>query len=596
MCKCLLPDPGQGHTNKKCSIKLLASDHRSQPARVDHSSKLEPRDAPVSTTPRTSSSFSRPLKSRFPPPPSVEDEESAVAKELNGSVVNSGDEEPKHRGTVDQLPILLSLLERDSKTVPQHEHDHEHEHEHNAVPESETQADSGCQADTVVHEYKLNKERRFILVSDDEVLSDGSDAQKPRAATLNTTVPHTANNNSNKRHLDPKAAAVNSNDAKEQPELQRRKSRADLPRLETSGAVPLRRREADPVSSHLHRSQSATCVDHIPPPRKDPGGSNGTGDYFSIHPESARPARHNDGDFLAPNVIKHSTKGRDRAYWDINAAGLGKSSPRASSPNRESARPRQVDGTVPSAGSQRRFHSDMEVPQIKKSSERHSSYRHRDDSESSRTGTHRPSSPKPDRRPSPSGPRLARRESSPVRPARGSCRNTQVNIGGPRCSHASLSSAHKEREQQRDSSSDDLRENAHHHAGHHRERRKSMVIQEHRTSLLSPAGPRPPPSPRSKSRPPSPLPSPEATTTSQTRFPDLHSALQQSISSLQTPRDQRRTGIERPISPLSSCSGSLDLGEGANGRPRASSRAPSIRSNVSTPVGGQLSRILARRN
>ncbi|KUI52755.1 hypothetical protein VP1G_00246 [Cytospora mali] len=276
------------------------------PVRANQSFKLDPLGPKVLT--------STPLPSQrcsgFPPPPSVEDEAESVAKEHAGSVVSITDEEPKCRGDIDQHPIILP--------VPEH-----------------------------------NSERRYVLLTPSETgeddRSDGCQlGQKPKPPQKTEYAANT------KVQLDPKVEK----DAQLKP--QRRKSRADLPKIETHVPPP---RSKTP--SNVHRSSSATCVDEKQTDKRD---------YFSPRPESARPA----GDaFLSP-VIKHATKGRDRAYWNFNPGSNG-TSPRGSAPdiNPNSADRKGSNGYARSTHSAspaapRRTNSDMEVPrEARKTAQRH---------------------------------------------------------------------------------------------------------------------------------------------------------------------------------------------------------------------------------
>lgn len=497
-------------------LRMRAPVRRSTQNRANQSTKLEPLEPNHIKVPR---SFAYLAQNRLVPPPIVEDEIASVAKEYGGSVSSLTEEEPKHRGTVEQLPVLIP--------VPEH-----------------------------------NYERRFVLVSpsetDDEPVADQSEALKTKPPAnaryeANTKIP-----------LTPKVVG------RDLPDFQRRRSRPDLPRIETDLEQSARQRP----TSRLLRSRSATCVDQMQ--QETPR------DYFSTHPESAHPARNS---FLSANLIKHATKGRDRSYWDLNP-GSNAGNYQDSSPNLKptstdrkgrDVHARSSNATSPIA--QRRLHSDMDVHQLRKPVERRSTYR--DDAYSrSRNGHPSPSS---DRRNSP--PRLSRRDSSPVRRHR----------YGESQKHSHARSRHHSRppppkEVDLADSSDEYREHRSRHS--HQHRRKSMVIQEDRPSLLSPFGPRPPPSSKSKSRPPSPLPSPK---TSQTRFPEYNKPPcgdPRMLAASNVARDKRLSEIEMPVSPMSSGGSSprsrsklrvddRDCGSDV-GRPRAASRTPSVRSNASS--------------
>ncbi|KAJ4388722.1 hypothetical protein N0V93_006181 [Gnomoniopsis smithogilvyi] len=503
-------------TQRAKSPKPDNSVRTNQYCRLDY---LQSNDS--SKVPRTFTPF---LHKQSPPPPSVEDEQESVAKETNGSIVILDDEEPKFRGAVDQLPIIL----------PVHEH---------------------------------NRERRFVLVpppkTDEECLSDDDTVirqSRPPAESKYSA--------DSKAQLDPKPARD------ELPPLKQRKSRTDLPRIVTDASNHTQSRPL----LHAHRSRSATHIDQG-------HGEASPRDYFSARPEATQRS----GDALLTPVIKHATKGRDRAYWNFSAGGTGgghKDPSRQQKPH--SADQKGLEGYARSShtagpGTARRLHSDMEVPQLRKAVERHSS--HKDEGHSrSRNG---PPSPSLDRKRSP--PRLSRRETSPAR-----SHTESLKLSRNRSSYHGRSSPPRESVLQ--SSSDECRE--HKTRRHHRERRKSTVIHEDRSAFLSPTEPRSSAASKPRSKPPSPLPSPKI---SQETYHD-HKLQTDPWSSpvFHVTKGKRQTEIERPVSPISSGSPSsprsrskLRVDDRAYdlGRPRASSRTPSMKSSTSSskPVNPPLS-------
>lgn len=419
-----------------------------------------------------------------------------------------------------------------------------------------------------VHEY--NPERRFVLVpppksyedylSDVDLGSQESDPPAPKKYAANSKV-----------QLDPKP------ERNEVPPLQPRRSRTDLPRIVTDASNQSQSRPRS--RSHAHRSRSGTFIDQ---------GHRDTSpqDYFSAHPES----RQRTGDaFLSP-VIKHATKGRDRAYWNFSGGGNGSGQKDPSLQQKpHSADQRGLEGYAKSShaigpGTPRRLHSDMELPRLRKTADRHSSYKEEGHSRS-RNGPHSPSS---DRKRSP--PRLLRSETSPA-----TSRTDSLRLSRNRSSYHGRSSP--TRESTLDSSSDEGREHKT-RRHHHREHRKSTVIHDDRSAFLSPTAGRLSGAPKPRSKPPSPLPSPKIL---QETFHDhkLHSD-SRSSTTLSVAKDKRRSEIERPISPTSTASPSsprsrskLRVDDRAydHGRPRASSRTPSIKSSASfsKPVNPSLS-------
>ncbi|RYC65664.1 hypothetical protein CHU98_g538 [Xylaria longipes] len=200
---------------------------------------------------------------RKPPPPIVEDENDALAKEA-GSVVSSvPSEEPTNRGDPDQYPILLP-----------------------------------------VEDHQQNPERRFILVPNaSDLSSDASDTEKKsseyrrsaeRAAEPDTEPPFYEANTCRKYESPPDREDKASKREK-RPETEHRRSRpGDLPPIITDGGSEGR-------SYDSRRTKSTTRTDN----RGD--------DYFSPRPSaSSRVPRER---LLSPEVIEHATNGRDRSYY-----------------------------------------------------------------------------------------------------------------------------------------------------------------------------------------------------------------------------------------------------------------------------------------
>lgn len=450
----------------------------------------------------------------LPPPPIVEDEEDSVAKEWNGSLVSSNAEEPQHRGSLEQLPIILPV------------------HEHNA-------------------------ERRFVLVTPAEAGEEFFADAAPQVQSQPPSPLKTAYTANTKIQLDPKVAKGT------RPALLKRSSRAGLPRLETD----IHEEPASRSIPHFQRTKSATCIDQK---RQD------TQDYFGTHSESARLAV---DAYLSP-VIKHATKGRDRAYWNFNP-GANAPSPRGSAPNL-SRNPTDDDGHKGPArlnrsadpAAPRRQHTDLDPnTERRKPTEACGSAKDRARSRS----RYSPPSPSPssDRRYSP--PRLFRRESSPAR-SRG---ELPRKLDRNRSSYHSRSSPPREVLNPSNDGYSDRKDRQ-----SHRNRRKSIVFQEDRPALLSPVGPRPPPLSKSRPRPPSPLPSPNS---SQMQFPDFEYISPHASTTFIT-NDRRNKEADRPVSPTSPGAGPsprsrsrlrVDDRFSDMGRPRAASRTPSVRSNAS---------------
>lgn len=199
-----------------------------------------------------------------PPPPSVEDEEESLAREHQGSALpTTSDEEPKHRGDIDQQPILLLV------------HEHNPERRFVIVPNA-----GGEDAPAVAKErYQANTCRKYVLVTPEKATKDDKEEE-----------------------------AVDS-DKNKTPGLGRRKSHQDLPRLttdleHTELAEPSIRR------SSSRRGREKPVVDQEPqdyPERREKAG-----------------LRLQDDEFLSPATVRQTAGKRDRAYWDFNAETNGR--------------------------------------------------------------------------------------------------------------------------------------------------------------------------------------------------------------------------------------------------------------------------------
>ncbi|KAI0865972.1 hypothetical protein F4860DRAFT_202202 [Xylaria cubensis] len=231
------------------------------------------------------------ISSRRPPPPIVEDENDALAKEA-GSVVSSvASEEPTNRGDPDQYPIILP-----------------------------------------VEEHLHNPERRFILVPNtSDLSSDVSDTEKKwseyhrpaeRTAEPVTESPFYEANTCRKYELPP----VRDDKASKKeirPETERRRSRpGDLPPIITdsgSGGQP----------DDSRRPKSTTRTD------------NRGEDYLSPrHSASSRVPRER---LLTPEVIEHATNGRDRQYYRGGSSPEPQSRTRSAQPSDQYNRSPQHD-------------------------------------------------------------------------------------------------------------------------------------------------------------------------------------------------------------------------------------------------------------
>ncbi|KAK8058324.1 hypothetical protein PG994_008772 [Apiospora phragmitis] len=304
------------------------------------------------------------LTRELPPAPIVEDEADSLAKEHGSVVTASPAEEPPHRGDVEQHPILQ-----------------------------------------VVHEH--NPERRFVIVPNS---TDTSDDDGPYVGTRSDQKSPTKKNapkfpqaeekpfyeaNTRRKYdsLAPEVTEASHKSERDErdrrPSDERRRSRLEnLPSIVTDFDYEGRPEER---SRDLRRARSAT------------GTSQQEEDYFSPRRSSRNLAT--AGPMLSPEIIKHSTKGRDRAYWDYSGSNTpsthhkrnksgqpddshyGKPLPNQRKPVDDCRRLRATSPTMT------KRHSAIEVPR----NTRRPSIEHRNYSEvpPSRSGRKSPSPPQP---------------------------------------------------------------------------------------------------------------------------------------------------------------------------------------------------------
>ncbi|KAL6854224.1 hypothetical protein J3F83DRAFT_755163 [Trichoderma novae-zelandiae] len=191
----------------------------------------------------------------FLPSPSVEDEADSISKEFGSRVELVTEEEPQSRGEVDQQPLMLEV------------HEYNPERRFVLVPgsskpgTSESGPEDGASGDKLRQEKEKKKEKKKASGSPSPEAHNRT-AQEPEKVDsdrLNGTVP----------------------------KLERRRSRQDLPRLETDV-------NENWVPSH-HRSKSAASA---------------------VRPEFAQTHRKYGEDYLSPQVTKHGPSGRDKAYYE----------------------------------------------------------------------------------------------------------------------------------------------------------------------------------------------------------------------------------------------------------------------------------------
>ncbi|KAK5656309.1 hypothetical protein OQA88_4689 [Cercophora sp. LCS_1] len=184
--------------------------------RLSQSSRSYGLDEPNDRYPR---SYGLPRRVKGPPAPSVEDEIESLAREHTPSIApSSSDDEPMHRGEIDQQPILLPVAENNE--------------ERRFVIMTNADPNSGERRDSTNHprdhspenaEYEGNTCRQYVLVTSDE------DPKDPKDAPKETRLP-------------------------------RKKSHQDLPRLDT--AVADEYEETPPIRrSNSRRNREKAVVD-----------------------------------------------------------------------------------------------------------------------------------------------------------------------------------------------------------------------------------------------------------------------------------------------------------------------------------------------
>ncbi|EAQ85965.1 hypothetical protein CHGG_07218 [Chaetomium globosum CBS 148.51] len=258
-----------------------------------------------------------------PPPPCVEDEDESLAKEHLSSVVSdSSDEGPKHRGEIDQQPILLPV------------HEHNPERRFVIVPGA-----AGEDAPkTTQARYDANTCRKYVIVPSEKDAESGESGNEDRRKR-----------DSPKEN--PPGFEERPGSRKGRPEIVKRKSHQDLPRLTT---------DLHPEEPSIRRSSSRRD-------REKPLVHQEAQGYSSSRDRSS--ARPSDNDFLSPAAVKSkSSRRRDRAYSDVRSDAGPRSG--RSPPTRRDAEVEVADGKRShhssrysvSPGAHRRASSTTNVP------------------------------------------------------------------------------------------------------------------------------------------------------------------------------------------------------------------------------------------
>ncbi|KAK2019662.1 hypothetical protein LZ32DRAFT_642989 [Colletotrichum eremochloae] len=253
--------PAMPHSSMSYTSDRSSTDAPAVPPHVSNTSNiLRPASNPDLFAPRSYDPLVRITRRRhFPPPPSVEDESEALLKE-HGSVVSaSADDEPPSRGDADQYPIIMEV------------------HEH-------------------------NPERRFVLIPKSASGTEDEDsADDAKRSSSGSRTPKYASNGDYQANTGRKYRAPLTEDQEgvKRPDLEKKKSRQDLPRIETDVG------KEDARFQKHERTKSATRIEQQ------------SSDYFSPHNDKRQP----DETLLSPQVIKHATGGREKAYYDYSQNG-----------------------------------------------------------------------------------------------------------------------------------------------------------------------------------------------------------------------------------------------------------------------------------
>lgn len=250
-------------------------------------------------TRRTLRSYSHERRRSYPIPAYVEDEATALAREHNPASKHSlstvSDEEPKFRGDVDQVPLFdpvpennperrFVLLPKSAEAAKKKNASGSSDSPSGAsnVSSDRGKTDGNC-------EYEANTCRKFTVprVDGESASPSNSDggavaagiAAAGAAAVAGAAVAAAA-----------KAASESKAESKTEHTVHRRKSRLDLPRIDTD-------------------------VDSNPsgPPRPKSTYEDPRSDRYRQVDDDTSEQRHSD--FLAPSVTKHATNGRDRTYY-----------------------------------------------------------------------------------------------------------------------------------------------------------------------------------------------------------------------------------------------------------------------------------------
>lgn len=418
--------------------------------------------------------YTRRTVRELPPAPTVEDEVEALAKEHGSVVTEVADEKPQHPGEADQYPILELI------------HDYNPERRFVIVPTSSDVGSAGDATDTErkPRQRPVDKEEEQPVEEDEQrpVEKQGQrpagrseyrpieeESERGRRAEARPS-PYEANARRKYDSLAPEDTEANRKPDREEytsrkserdeqdrpPTRERRRSRlGDLPAIVTD-------LDSGRSDEGLERRFEGTPRD-TPRARSNVRGERGPDDYFSPGRSSRKIP---DDSMLTPDVIKHSTKGRDRAYWDYSGGSTPSAVDRHKPDQLEDPRsvPVRMRGDHVSPTMPKR-HSAIDVPKL----DRRKSRGAYDDDRSYL----QPSPPKLDRKGSYQSHTQGERE-----PVRARSRSFRATRESPPRRDERYSSAYRE---------DDYAREEDRWRGERRHRRKSTVHDERNGYLATPS-------------------------------------------------------------------------------------------------------------
>ncbi|KAF4967175.1 hypothetical protein FSARC_5247 [Fusarium sarcochroum] len=292
--------------------RLSSSQFDDRPSSQPPPSQQPPFQLPYhSLIPRPQSAVPARVPRVRPPPPSVEDEETSLKREYKSCLSRYEEEEPPSRGEYEQNPVIMEVHEynperrfviltgsssgseggeAESRSGP----DRRNEPERRSEPERRTERDRRYEPSRRAEpeqraESKNPRVERFDRPERTERVER---YDKPQSDAY-------ADTKSSRRYDNNLRADAPTNRERSRPPLEKRRSRQDLPRLETEF------RDDQLPEKYRARPSATTSSRPEQPPARPP--------KIPIDPS------------LAPEVIKNSVSGRDQAYYGQSQSAARKS-------------------------------------------------------------------------------------------------------------------------------------------------------------------------------------------------------------------------------------------------------------------------------